>query len=115
MGRKVLFIIILLSLWGCYIDYSFDGSPSFIVVNNYDQAIRYMTIGFLEPGFDFTYVFEKLNFTKGTSKKQYLERFDNPFNAEVTVWFGNEYDFNEYRFAPNETTVITLNENGILE
>jgi len=107
--------IITMAFAGCDIE-SWDDYVSYVVVNNYDQAITRMTIRFLEPGFNFDYyLFENENYTKGKSKVEYLEKYDKPFNAEVTAWFGSEYDFNDYRFAPGETTVITLNENGILE
>ena len=111
----VAFSIITMAFAGCEID-SLDDYVSFIVVNKYDQAIRRMTIRLLEPGFPVsTYVFDNENYTKGKSKVEYLEKSKKPFNAEVTVWFGDEYDFKDYSFAPGETTVIILNDKGILE
>jgi len=111
----VIFTIILLAFAGCFID-SLDDYISYIVVNNYDKTITRMTIGFIDSGSpDYFYLLDYDSFPKGKSNVKYLERFDEAFNGQVAVWFGSEYDIKDYRFAPGETTVITLNENGILE
>ena len=109
--------ILSMAFAGCIvIDFSYDDYTSFIIVNNYTQTINSMKIIFIDSGHSFDgYLLENVNFPKGTSKKQYLDRIDKAFNAEVIVRFGSEYDIKQYRFAPNETTVIALNENGILE
>ena len=100
---------------GCVID-SWDDYVFYVVVNQYDKTITRMTISFLDPGFDFDYyLLDYDSFPKGKSRVHNLDKFDKAFNAEVIAWFGGEYDFKDYSFAPGETTVITLNENGILE
>jgi len=112
-----ILIINSMAIAGCLVnDISYDGYTSFVVVNNYNETIYSIVINILDPGYHFSgYVLSNKKFSKGKSKVQYLDKTEKAFNAEVIVWFGSEYDIKEYRFAPGETTFITLNENGILE
>ncbi|MCL2139037.1 MAG: hypothetical protein FWH41_07660 [Treponema sp.] len=102
---------------GCIVmDSPSDGYSSFTVVNNYDQIIKSVDITFLDPGFSFDgYIFPNEKIPPGKSKKIQIDKINKSYNAEVIVWFGNNYDLKDYIFTPDETTVITLNEKGILE
>ena len=112
-----VFSIFPMVFTGCIvIDLSPGEYTYFVVVNNHDQTIKNIHINFLDSGFSFDgYIIENVNIAPGRSKKINLEKIITPFDAEVIVWFGDKYDVNEYRFFPGETTVITLNETGILE
>jgi hypothetical protein len=93
-----------------------DSKPYLKVVNNNDLPITMVGIEFIENiSSYYGYSFTDLNIPKGKSETFPLEPYHQPYNAEVTVYFGDLYSYKELRFETRKTTTATLNVNGILE
>jgi len=81
--------------------------------NKYDLPITQVGINLIEN--DFSYIIMDLNIPKGKSENISLMPYHESYSAEVIVYFGDMYSFNEFGFNKSKTTTATLNVNGILE
>ena len=109
----VVSTIIFITQASCNVNASI---PYLKVVNKYDLPITVVSIKFIENVSSHgDYPFVDLNIQKGKSETLPLEPYHKPYNAEVTVYFGDLYSYKELKFNPGATTTATLNVNGILE
>ena len=125
LGIIVVSTIIYLTQASCIVIGFGDASNPFLkdkskpylkVVNNYNLPITMVDIEFIENISSYNgYTFTDLNITNGKSETFSLEPYHQPYNAEVTVYFGDLYSYKELRFETGKTTTATLNVNSILE
>jgi hypothetical protein len=123
LGIIVVLTIICLTQASCFIEFdnsnensNKDSKPYLKVVNKYNLPITTVHIEFIENVSSYSgYSFADLNIPKDKSKTFPLEPYNKPYNAEVTVYFGDMYSYKELRFDKGVTTTATLNVNGILE